>query len=423
MLWALSGLFVALLLWSMLAHIDIVAVAEGRLVPQTYVKIVQPADGGIVRELLVVEGQTVRQGDVLIRLDRTLASADQQSVASQLALKRLEIRRIDAQLAGRPLESEPSDDPTLVSQVRLDGLARERAYLDQVAQEEAARNQFAAELAASRETLAKLERTLPSYARSAAAYERLASEKLIGTLDAEAKQREALEHEQDFRAQSAHVSSLESSLQAQERKLAQLKSAYRSTLLSERSQRVGEVNQLAQDLRKQGFREELLELRAPQAGVVKDLATTTLGAVVQPGGVLLTLVPQNEPLRAEVYVRNEDVGFVREGQSVRLKVAAYPFTKYGLLEGTVRTLAADASVLNGQNASRTRDPNLAAREESSVFKAIVELHAQQLRTNDLHLPIMAGMIVQAEINEGSRTVLEYLLSPVRRVANEAAGER
>jgi HlyD family secretion protein len=128
-------------------------------------------------------------------------------------------------------------------------------------------------------------------------------------------------------------------------------------------------------------------------------------------------------LRAEVYVRNEDVGFVREGQSVRLKVAAYPFTKYGLLEGTVRTLAADASVLNGQNASRTRDPNLAAREESSVFKAIVELHAQQLRTNDLHLPIMAGMIVQAEINEGSRTVLEYLLSPVRRVANEAAGER
>jgi hemolysin D len=421
MLWTLTVLFGALLLWSVLARVDIVAVAEGRLVPQTYVKIVQPADGGIVREVMVVEGQSVHQGDVLIRLDPTLASADQQSVASQLALKRLEMRRIDAQLAARPLESQPGDDPALLTQVRIDGLARERAYLDEIGQEDALRSQNEAELAASRETLSKLERTLPSYVQSAAAYERLAAEKLVGTLDAEAKKREALEHQQDGNAQRAHVSSLESSLRAQERKLAQLKSAYRSSLLTERSQRLGEVNQLEQDLRKQGFREGLLELRAPQAGIVQDLATTTVGAVVQPGAVLLTLVPQDEPLRAEVFIQNEDIGFVNEGQTVRLKLAAYPFTKYGLLEGSVRTLAADASLLNGETGEPPR-PQRDAPRPASAFKAIVDLRRQQLDANGMRLPIIAGMAVQAEIGEGRRTVLEYLLSPVQRIADEAGGE-
>jgi membrane fusion protein, hemolysin D len=421
-LWAIAFLFVALLLWSCLARLDIVAVAEGRLVPQTYLKIVQPAEGGIVRELLVSEGQHVRRDQVLLRLDPTLASADRRSAAAQLALKRLEMRRIDAQLTGHALEAEAGDDPALLAQVRLDGLARERAYLDQIAQEEATRVRSESELAAARETLAKLERTLPSYEQSAQAYEQLAKEKLVGALDAEAKQREAIEHAQDLKTQVAYVASLESSLRAQQKKVVQLTSAYRSTLQSERSQRLGEVNQLTEEFRKQGFREGLLELRAPQEGIVKDVATTTIGAVVQPGTVLLTLVPEHEPLRAEVYVRNEDVGFVREGQHVRIKIAAYPFTKYGLLEGTVQTLSADASRMDeASNAPRTE--TTAARESPSMFKAIVQLKRQRLESSGLHLPIVAGMTVQAEIREDERTVLEYLLSPVKQVADEAGGER
>jgi len=418
---AVSALFGVVLLWTIFAKLDIVAVAEGRLVPETYVKIVQPAEAGIVREILVTDGQRVQQGDVLVRLDPTLASADRRSAASQLALKQLEIRRIDAQLASRPLESLPGDDPVLLTQVRLDGQARMRAYSDQVAQEEATRSRNESELESARQTLAKLERTLPSYEQSAQAYERLAGEKLVGALDAEAKRREAIEHAQDVKSQAAYVASLESTLLAQQKKLAQLESAYRSSLQSERSQLVGEVNQVTEDVNKQGFREGLLELHAPQDGVVKDLVTTTIGSVVQPGAVLLTLVPKDEPLRAEVSIRNEDVGFVREGQLVRIKLAAYPFTKYGMLEGTVETLGADASRLS-DTATSERDP-APTRESTSVFKAIIELKSQRLETNGLRLPIVAGMAVQAEIREDERTVLEYLLSPVRQIANEAGKER
>jgi HlyD family secretion protein len=419
--WVIGALFLSLLVWSLLARLDIVAVAEGRLVPQTFVKVVQPADAGILREILVVDGQKVRKGEVLIRLDPTITAADRRSAASQLSLKRLEIRRIDSQLAGRPLAAQSEDDSVLLEQVRTDGLARERAWRDQVAQEEATRSRNESELMAARETLTKLERTLPMYERSARAYEDLAGKSLVGSLEAEQKQREAVEHAQDLKSQQALVASLESTLRAQEKKVEQITSAYRSSLQAERSQRVGEVNQLVEEFRKQGFREGLLELHAPQDGVVKDLATTTIGAVVQSGTVLLSLVPEREPLRAEVYIKNEDIGFVRQGQPVRLKLVAYPFTRYGLLEGRVKNISADASRIADENAStRSRDT---AQSNASVFKAMIELDGQRLDANGLGLPIVAGMAVQAEIREGQRTMLEYLLSPVSRVASEAGRER
>ena len=426
-LWTVCVLFAATLLWAMLARLDIVAVAEGRLVPETYVKVVQPAESGVVREILVGEGQSVAAGDVLLRLDHTVAAADRRSSSAQLALKELALRRIDAQLAGRPLEDGASDEPLLLAQVRADGLARERAHRDQVASEEAMRLRYERELASAHETLTKLERTQPSYEKSAQAYENLAREHLVGALDADEKRRAAVEHAQDLKSQSAYAASLEASLSAQQKKLLQLESEYRSSLHQERIQLLNDANQLREEVRKQGFREGLLELRAPQDGIVKELATTTIGAVVQPGAVLLTLVPKAEPLRAEVYIRNEDVGFVREGQSVRIKLSAYPFTKYGMLEGTVTTISADAARSNNDGSTatsaRVRETGQPSDAAQSSFKALVSLRRQMLDSRGLQLPIVAGMQVQAEIREGDRTVLDYLLSPISRVAAEAGGER
>jgi len=420
MLWAICTLFVVLLVWASLARLDIVAVATGRLVPETYVKIVQPSEAGIVREILVTEGDSVRQGQVLLRLDQTLAAADRRSVATQLALKQLELRRIDAQLAARTIHGQPEDDPILLAQMRLDAAARERAHLDQMAQEEATLARTQSELASARETLSKLEATLPSFEQAARAYEKLAQEKLIGALEADAKRREAVEHAQDAKSQFAYVASLESSLLAQGNKLKQLRSAYHSTLHTERVQVLGEVQQLREEANKQGFREGLLELRAPQDGIVKDLATTTVGAVVQPGAVLVSLVPKREALVAEVFIRNDDIGFVRKGQSVRIKLAAYPFTRYGMLEGTVQNISADASEFQAGN---TPEQQEAPSSDAAAFKAVVQLSGQQLASAGTVLPIAAGMLVTAEIREGRRTVLEYLLSPVKRVASEAGGER
>ena len=164
----------------------------------------------------------------------------------------------------------------------------------------------------------------------------------------------------------------------------------------------------------------LINRKAPQAGIVKAPATTSKGALVQPGMVLLTLVPNGEGLLAHrknrVQVKNEDIGFGQTGQLVRIKVAAYPFQKYGLIKGRIQTLAPDAQAPNSQN------PNT-----PQGYKAIVALDTQFIESLNGNASqrkgLESGMQVVAEIHQGRRTIMEYLLSPVQKVASEAGRER
>lgn len=418
-LWTVCVLMAVLLAWACFARLDIVAVAQGRLVPQTYVKVVQPAEAGIVREILVEEGSRVDQGQVLVRLDPTVNAVDSAAIGRELALERLQLRRIEAELAGvERMERTPHEASELFAQVEAQRQARRQALRDATGQESASRDRTRGELAAAHELLEKLEATLPSYQKSARAYEDLATQKLVGEIEAIERGRQAIEAAQDLEAQRATVASLEAAVAQHDQRLAQLASTYASDLNQSRLETVAAINRLEQQLRRLQFQQTLLELRAPQAGVVKELATTTVGAVVQPGTVLVTLVPQDEPLWAEVAIENKDIGFVAVDQPVRMKLLAYEFQKYGMLEGTVRNVSADSSVeeRGGSDAS-------SGRVVAPVFKALIELAAQELDASGLRLPIAAGMQVSAEIKQGKRTVLEYLLSPVQRVASEAGMER
>jgi HlyD family secretion protein len=417
-----SVLVFVLLVWSCFAKLDIVAVAHGRLVPQTYVKIVQPAEAGIIREILVDEGDAVERGQVLVRLDPTVNAADSVATRRELSIERLQLRRIEAELAGEAMVRTASDDPLLFAQVEAQRAANRQAVRDSVAAETAARDSATRQLDAARELLKKLETTLPSYQRSAEAYEKLAGEQLMGTLQAEERRREALEKAQDTEAQRATVASLEATIAQHNQKISQLQSADTSDLNRARIATLASINRLEQQDGKLQFQQGLLELRAPQAGVVKELATTTLGAVVQPGTVLLSLVPQSEPLLAEVSIENKDIGFVHPTQTVRVKLAAYPFQKYGMLEGVVKTVSADSS-FSTQPESRESEDDLGSAPQGFSFKVLVELKEQKLTSRALTLPLAAGMQVSAEIMQGKRTVLEYLLSPVQRVTDEAARER
>lgn len=411
-------MFGLLLLWALFARLDIVAVAQGRLVPATYVKIVQPAEAGIVREILVREGERVQAGQVLIRLDPTLSDSERTAVARELHLQRLQLRRIEAELDGASMRPQSEDDPASFAQVEAQRLSHRQAFLDTLAQQVAARERASKDIVAARENLKKLEVTLPSYRRTAAAYQKLAEEKLVSSLQAEEKVREVTEKAQDLETQRAAVAAAEATLAQAVSSLAEASSRYESDLHQSRQMTIAEANRLEQQLAKVNFQQSLLELRAPQAGIVKELATTTIGAVVEPGTVLLSLVPHDEPLLAEVEIENKDIGFVVEAQPVRLKLTAYPFQKYGMLEGTVRTISADASAREGNASGGAHD---SMREPA--FRALIELDQQVLAVTGQRLSLSAGMQVSAEIVQGRRTVLEYLLSPVQRVMSEAAKER
>jgi len=414
--WAVSALFGILLIWALIAKLDIVTVAQGRLVPETYVKIVQPAEAGVVREILVRDGDRVEKDQVLVRMDPTVNNADRGATERELSMAQLQLRRIEAELSDRPMQRSASDDALLYSQAQAQYQSHRQTFLDQVAQETSAREKMANELTASREVMRKLETTLPSYQRSAEAFEKLATQSLVGTIQAEEKRREAIEKSQDLETQRASVAALISGLTQQDQRLAQIKSAYASDLNQLRMDVVSRITRLQQDTNKLSYQQGLLELRAPQAGMVKDLATTTVGAVVQPGAVILNLVPSDEKLQAEVMIENSDIGFIRQGQTVRVKLAAFPFQKYGMMDGVVKTVSADAQQQQDQRGSA--DPNA----QPFAFKAIVGLENQKLASAE-NLLLAAGMAVSAEIIQDQRTVFEYLLSPVQRIVNEAGTER
>jgi HlyD family secretion protein len=423
MLRLLIALLAGVGLWATFGELDIVAVAEGKLVPSSYLKIVQPAEQGIVKEILVREGEAVRDGQVLVRMDPVLTDADVKSIRAEYSNKRIALRRIDAQLASQPLEKADEDPAELYLQVEAQHSANVRAYENALAQERTALDKAGHDLAAAKATKAKLEQVLPYYVEQEKAFEKLTKDGYVGRLMYTDKRRERIEKEQDLRAQEFAIRSSQALIDQSERKIAQISADYRRSLQTERVEVAAQFEKASQELAKQSHRQGLLELRAPQAGVVKDLATHTAGTVASPATILMTLVPEADQLVAEVWVSNDDVGFVRPGQDAKLKLAAFQFQKYGLLEGRVVHVNVDATEAASPN---TRSDALTGRDRPMgplSFRALVELASQDLVTDGQRYPLQPGMQVAGEIHLGTRTVLEYLLSPVRKAFHEAARER
>ena len=403
-----------LLAWAVWARLDIVATAPGRLVPVSYTKIVQPAEPGVVSEILVSDGDVVRAGQVLLRLDARLSQADAGALDQDADLKRLTIQRIDAELTERPLVLPPRVSSALASQVQAQYLARRRSYEDAVTQDKAAVLRAQGELAAALQTLIKLRDVVPIVRAAAEKHEQLEKAGFVSQLASADRRREHIEKSQELAAQIELVNALKAGILQQEKKVDAVRSTYRTQLENERLETLAQLNRIGQEKDKSNVRAGQLEIRAPADGIVKDLAIASPGVVVQAGALLMNIVPRDEPLQAELLLGNEDAGFVAIGQKVQLKIAAFPFQKYGLLAGSVRHIAADATQAQGTQ----------MQAQAPTYRALIALSGQTLHSpSGAHLALTPGMLVVAEIHQGERSVLEYLLSPVQKVAIEAGRER
>jgi hemolysin D len=420
-----ASLFLILVLWSIFGKLDIVASAEGRLVPQSYVKIVQPADGGIVQEILVKEGEHVAAGQILMRMDPQDARADESTLQTQLVLHSLQLRRIDAELDNRALEKKAGDPEDLYRQVLAQYHERRQGYLDQLEEAKQAHTKAERDQDSGKEELAKLQEVTPILKQQAQAYAEMGRDGYVPQVQMRDKQREYLEKARDLSAQQATLASLAAAAAAADKQIAAVTSKYRSDLQNERIEAEAQYRKFQQDMLKQAHKSGLLELKAPQAGIAKDLATHTIGTVVSPGTVLLSLVPDNEPLVAEVMVKNDDIGFVYPHQKVKLKLATFPFQQYGMLDGEVLTIGADAGDADSKSSSggsnAAKDPDKVA--PVLIYKALVSLGSQSLVSGGEQHKLVPGMQVVAEVNEGRRTVMEYLLSPLQKTLRESGRER
>jgi hemolysin D len=424
-MYTVAALFCILLAWAIFGKLDIIASAEGRLVPETYIKIVQPADAGIVKEILVKQGEKVKQGQVLMRMDTQIADADTKTIANELAMRSLQLRRIDAELGGKAVIKKPNEPNDLFNQVQSQYRERRQAYTDALEQAQQALQKTEHEYASAREVLAKLEQSVPILKQQAESYADMGKDGYAPQMTVLDKQRDYQEKAQDLRAQQSTVASLESAINQAKKQFNQITSKYRSELQNEQVEAGGQQRKLEQDSAKQAHKTRLLELKAPQSGIVKDIATHTIGSVVSPGTVMLSIVPEDEPLIAEIMIKNDDIGFVYPHQKVKVKLAPYPFEKYGMLDGEVTRIQADSSDTQGQQGKDSGKDKTSgqAMGQPSVYTATVALKQQYLESEGKQLKLVPGMQVIAEINQGDRTVIQYLLSPVSMTLYESGRER
>jgi len=413
LLYVLAAALIAVAAGVVFGRIDVVAVAPGKLVPQSFLKVVQPTDSGVVRDILVREGQSVQAGQVLFRMDAKLSEADLRILETELALRRLQLRRIAAELGAGQLERAQDERVDLYVQVEAQFNARRRAFNDALEAERSALAKGREDLRAAEEVEAKLKRTAPIFREQEKAWEQLANEGYAGKLLALERRRNRIENEQDLHAQAAAVSSAHATIALAERRIAQLGSNYQRELNNERIEVRAQLERLQEDLAKQAHRSGQLELRAPTEGIVKDLATHSAGTVVAPGTILATIVPATDPMEAEVWIGSLDAGRVAVGARVQLKLAAYPFQRFGMMQGLVRHVSADA----------TERPDSAAPGSVALYyRALISIDAGPDGRINPPGRLASGMQLAAEIHLGTRTVLDYLLSPVRKTLGEAARE-
>ncbi len=425
MLHLLLLLLFLLILWAAFGKLDVVATAEGKLIPQTYLKIVQPFEQGMVREILVSEGENVKAGQILMRLDTTLSDADGKAINVDYFGKQIALRRIDAELGDQnEFKRDPTDQEDLYNEALAQFRANRLAYETALAQERSAHEKAQSDLAAAQQARIKLVETLPSYREQATAYANLAKEGYVSKLAAADKAREHIEKEQDLKTQEHIIASAQATLALSTRKLEQITADYRQKLQAERADISDKLDKTQAEVTKQQYRNGLLELKAPQDGIIKDLATHTIGTVISPGTILMTLVPKDETLRAEVWVSNEDVGFIHLGEPTKIKFASYQFQKYGMVDGQVAHLSADATDNTQQGAGQSAPPSAKSPSgQPFAYRALIDLKAQELIADGVRHALSPGMQVTAEIHLGTRTILEYLLSPVMGAFQEAGRER
>jgi hemolysin D len=411
---ALCVLFTLALAWAWLGHVDVVAVAQGRIVVSERTKTLQPLEAAVVRAIHVRDGQRVAAGQVLVELDATAASADRTNVAEQLATAqgeavraRLLLQALDDGRTPRtaPDAAAPTHTHTQTQALVASEWADIGARLARLDAEVAKRQ---AEGDTLRAALAKLQHTLPLARQREADIRGLAEQGFMAGHLGQDRQRERIELERDLATQQARIREAQAALAESRQAKAAFVAETRRSLNDRLAQATLKLVQLQGEGAKAQQRERLMQLAAPVAGTVQQLAIHTAGGVVTPAQPLLVIVPDDAPVTAEVVLDNKDVGFVHAGQAAEVKLETFTYTRYGTVPATVKSVSADAVVDDKRGA---------------VFAITLALGQDRLDVDGKAIKLAPGMNLTAEIKTGERRVIEYLLSPLQRRAGESLKER
>lgn len=410
LLWVLIGLFIAAVLWLCFGHVDEVAVAEGKVIPSGEAKVVQAEDKGVIRNILVVEGQYVHKGDLLVELDTTMTQADLDNLRHRAAYYEADIKRLLAEQSGRSFEI--AEDSFLEGQDRLfqQNLYSSRMAYHQSRLAEAAYNlrQQEAALEAERSGYEKLSRLYGIAKEKSDRVMKLSDENAISTFTVLEYQAKTVELEEDLRGQKHKVEKAAWSARQARQQLDELRAEHDKEITALLVESRRQLASCQEELKKAEEKKRLSMLRAPIDGRIAHLGVHTVGGVVTPAQALMEVVPESAKLEVEAWVQNRDIGFVQVGQAAEVKIEAFSFQKYGTLHGSVESISPDA---------------MDDKDKGRRYRVVIELDKPQFQLRDRTAEITSGMTASAEIKIRQKRIIEFFLDPFRQYRSEALRER
>ena len=374
-LWAvllMLAVIASAVVWAGMTQVDVVTKANGRVVPDGREQVIASLEGGILRELLVIEGQLVVEGQALAMLDPTRVEAQQaEGQARRLALHAA-VARLQAEATGSALRFPPelNESPDIVDGEAASFAARQRALHEGVE--------------STRRSVALVQREL-------------------GIADAMAAK--GLMSEVEVMRLRRQINELQ--LQSQERI-----NRFRQDASAELVRMRTELSQIEEQM---VVRDDALRrstLTSPVRGMVKQIRVNTVGGVVAAGAPMMEIVQLGPRVLLEARIRPADIGFIKVGQDVQIKLTAYEYTVFGGVKGVVQSISPDA----------LGDPDRAASPDGTWYRALVRAESGTLQSGDKTLAVLPGMTASVEILTGRRTVLSYLLRPMLK-SQEAFRER
>lgn len=411
LLLAIFGFFVIFILWASLAELDEVTRASGRIVPSKQIQTIQNLEGGIVKEILVRQGDEVKAGDVLVKLDRTQFDAEFNRNEEEYFSLEAMITRLQAESNFEEPVFEPafsSEHENLVNRELNLYYARNAEFNASISSLEARLRQIEQEEIEARVSLTSAQSSSELATKEVEILRPLVERGIEPQLELVRAEQRKIEAEGDYQIAELGIEKARKSVEEINLQIEAERQKFRAGVLTELNEAQTSRNQLVDSLPALSDRVNRTDVIAPTDGIINQVLVTTIGGVVDSGMPIVELVPLDDTLLVEAEVLPQDIAFLRPGQPARVKLTAYDFARYGALEGNVENISADA-ILNDQ--------------QEYMYVIQVRTQENSLPSDDGDLPILPGMVADVDILNGKKSIMAYLMNPVLKLKENAFRER
>jgi hemolysin D len=407
--WLVITVFVSLVAWTIIGKIDIVVSATGKVVPDGQVKTVQPLDTGVVSKILVKEGDEVKRNQVLMEIDPSSTKPEVESTAKNLRYSRLESQRLVATLNGGQFGTSNAAGKALGSDLSTQTqlfLASRRSLEKQLKSKEQELKKVEQEINGSRSEKEENEKLLAIALEKETRLQKV--QDLIAREDYERVVSDITTYKSKIDQANCKLAELDHEMAREGEEIERIREDFRTTNLKELADNQKLQTDLTAKFQESFFKNSKRQVISPVDGYIDKSFIHTIGGVVTPAEKLFTIVPSGTKLIVEAYVQNKDIGFVKSSLPAAIKVDAFDFQKYGMLDGIVRLVSAD---------SREDD------KLGQVFNVYVTPSSNHLRVEGKKRALQAGMTVVAEIKVGTRRIIEFFIYPVIKYLHEGMSIR